>query len=108
MTLTNLTYIVLELNSALDTGKYDGVNVIEAQEHIESRDLIPWLQGRVPDMDLSLLSAEASAQYEDGLNDILGGYAGAERRKWGVQHRGLCLLIAWTNELIQRRAFSEG
>jgi hypothetical protein len=107
MTLTNLTFIILELNSALDTGKYDDVEVIEVKQHIEARDVILWLRTRVPEIDLSLLSAEDGAQYEEGLSDILGGYAGSERRKWGIENRGLCLLIAWTNELIQRRAFTE-
>ncbi|QDE27997.1 hypothetical protein FIV45_12300 [Paremcibacter congregatus] len=29
-------------------------------------------------------------------------YAGQHRRKWGVENNGLCLLLVWTNEIIQR------
>jgi len=107
MTLNKLTFIILELNSALDTGKYDDLSLSEASHHIDARAVLPWLESRVPEMDLSILSEEDADEYQAGLTDIFGGYAGAERRKWGVEHRGLCLLIAWTNELVQRRVFSD-
>lgn len=103
MKLHNLTYIILELNAALDTGKYDDVPMREASQHIEAGDVIPWLQDSVPDADLSLLTPEAAIEYQSALADIYGGYAGNERRKWGVEKRALCLLIAWTNELVQQR-----
>jgi hypothetical protein len=103
MTLTNLTYIIFELNAALDSGKYDHVPMSEASQHIESGDAISWLKREVPEIDLGLLSEESAKEYEAALRDIYGGWGGSERRKWGVERRALCLLIAWTNELIQQR-----
>ena len=103
MTLTNLTYIILELNAALDTGKYDHIPMSEASQHIEAGDVLPWLKRMVPEIDLSPLCEEIANEYQAALGDIYGGYGGSERRKWGVERRGLCLLIAWTNELIQQR-----
>jgi hypothetical protein len=103
MKLNNLTYIVLELNAALDTGKYDELQMQEASQHIQSGDVVQWLQSSVPDADLSLLAGEAANEYQSALAEIYGAYAGNERRKWGVERRALCLLIAWTNELIQQR-----
>ena len=103
MKLTFLTYIISELNAALDTGKYDDLPMREASQHIEAGDVIPWLQDSVPDADLSLLTAETANEYHLALADIYGAYAGKESRKWGVERRALCLLIAWTNELVQRR-----
>ena len=38
-----------------------------------------------------------------GLQDILGTYNGREHRKLGVENNGICLLIAWVNELVQQR-----
>jgi hypothetical protein len=105
--LVKLTYIILELNAALDTGKYDDVPLLEASQHIDAGDLISWLKSRVPDVDLGLLTEEDANEYQAGLADIFGGYGGAERRKWGVERRALCLLIAWTNELVQRRIFDD-
>jgi len=103
VTLTNLTYIILELNAALDSGKYDHVPMSEASQHIKSGDVISWLKREAPEIDLSLLREESAKEYEAALGDIYGGCGGSERRKWGVERRALCLLIAWTNELIQRR-----
>ena len=107
MKLNKLTYIILELNAALDTGKYDDVPLLEASQHIDAGDIVSWLGIRIPDMDLSLLTAQDADEFQAGLADIFGGYAGAERRKWGVERRALCLLIAWTSELIQRKAFDK-
>jgi hypothetical protein len=36
------------------------------------------------------------------MYQMYGGYAGNERRKWGIENLGLCLLLAWTNEIIQQ------
>ncbi len=106
MKICFFTYIILELNAALDTGKYDDIPMSEVQEHIESGAIVAWLKHRVPSMDLSLLADEHIAEYQADLEDLLENYCGRERRKWGVGKRGLCLLIAWTNEMVQRRTSS--
>jgi len=103
MKANKLTYIILGLNSALDSGAYDDVPMREASQHIDAGDLVPWLKGRVPEMDLSLLTDSDISEYHASLSDIYGGYAGKERRKWGVELRALCLLIAWTNEILQQK-----
>lgn len=102
MKLKTLTYIILEINAALDSGGYDDLPMQEVSQHIEAGDVVPWLKVRIPKADLSLLTEQNVHEYQAGLADIHGGYAGNERRKWGVANRGLCLLIAWTAELIQR------
>jgi len=107
MRLTNLTYIIIELNAALDAGKYDDIPMREASRHIEAGDIVPWLQSTVPDADLSALAGDPASEYQSALADICGGCAGNERRKWGVERRALCLLIAWTNELIQQRRWKD-
>jgi hypothetical protein len=59
--------------------------------------------------DLSIHEGRAGRASEkeitQGLQDILGGYRGLERRKWGISHNGICLLIAWVNELVQQHAW---
>jgi hypothetical protein len=83
------TYIILELNSALDSGAYDDVPMREASQHIDAGDVVPWLTGRVAEMDFSLLTDSDIPEYHVSLSDIYGGYAGKERRKWGVERRAL-------------------
>jgi len=107
MRLTNLTYIALELNAALDTGKYDDIPMQEASRHIEAGDIVPWLRDNVEDADLGLLVGDLAGEYQSALADIYTANAGRERRKWGVERRALCLLIAWTNELIQQRCWKD-
>ena len=57
-------------------------------------------------IDLSLFLAGGISgfepAYEDAIGRIYDAYAGEERRKWGVQNQGLCLALAWTNEIIQQ------
>ena len=106
MRASKLTYLLLELNSALDSGAYDEIPMREASQHVDAGDVVPWLKTRVTGMDLSLLTDSDIAEYHASLSDIYGGYAGQERRKWGVERRALCLLIAWTNEIVQRKCAS--
>jgi hypothetical protein len=99
-----LTYFVLEVNAALDTGKYDGISIQDVHERIVNKEVVPWLKSALgDDIDLSLFEGQAANELHDGLLDIHDGYRGQESRKWGVRQRGLCLLIAWAVELIQRQ-----
>ncbi len=108
MNASKLTYLILELNSALDSGLYDKIPMREATQHIEAGDVVPWLTGEFKHMDVSLLDDSDIREYHKLLSEIHGGYAGNERRKWGVEHRALCLLIAWTNEILQRKCRDAG
>ena len=103
MVLNTLTIIILELNAAVDSRNYDDITVEEANQHIEAEDVVEWLSGRVPEADLSLLTPDLRKEYHSGLAELRATYAGDERDQWGVQNRGLCLLIAWTNELVQQQ-----
>lgn len=35
----------------------------------------------------------------DQLESYWGGYAGDERRKWGITQNGLCILISWSAQV---------
>ena len=95
-------WMILQLNAALDTGRYDSLPVDEALAHVGARDVVPWLKQRVPDVDMSVMELQPNKvdQYHEALGRIHEAYAGDEARKWLVSNRGLCLLIAWTNELL--------
>ena len=106
---TPLTLMILHLNSLLDLGKCDSITVDEVKNHIDDRSILPWLRQRAPELDAELrefldthLYGDFEEFYADQMLDICLSYSGRERRKWGVEKRGLCLLIAWTNEIIQR------
>jgi len=101
MKIYHLTYFIYTINAAIDTGKYQDISIEEVEEHIENGDLIPYLRERLKgDVDLSIYDPELSAKLNEELASILGGYKGQERRKWGISNSGLCLLVAWTTQLI--------
>ena len=102
MKLNYLVYVILKLNIALDSGKYQDVSMEEAREHIDARDLVAWLNQRVPEAHLGALSEAHVAELQEGLAFMQAEYRGLER-KWGVINSGLCLLIAWTGEIIKER-----
>ena len=103
-----LTLLVLQYNKLLDSGEYDDITIDEVHDTIKRKNIIPWLAKRTEQhSDFSIFIE--SAEYTDYLElyykqmaDFYKGYAGQEGRKWGVKNRGLCLLIAWTNEIIQQ------
>jgi len=107
MRLTSLTALILYLNSLVDSGKYDDIGIEEVKLHIDDGSILRWLQQRT-DIDLSLHVGDPNLTegfedfYVNYLQAIYDAYAGNERRKWGVERRGLCLLIAWTNEIVQQ------
>lgn len=103
MRLNQLTYFIMEVNAAIDTGKYLDIGIEDVERQIESHNLIPWLKNRCgADVDFSLFDEFAAEGLNRRLDSILGGYKGNERRKWAIQNSGLCLLVVWAAELIQR------
>jgi hypothetical protein len=105
--LTQLTLLILEYNHLLDTRKYDYITIKDIHREIKNRSVLRYIAKEAADeADLSMyLDVEGNSdfenQYAQQLQSIYGGYAGQERRKWGVENLGLCLLVAWTNEIIQ-------
>jgi hypothetical protein len=99
--------MIQELNAAIDTAKYQGIPIDEVKGHIERGDLAQWLIKRVGD-DIHLdLDEAARSDWNEKLESIRVAYAGNERRKWGVENSGLCLLIAWTTEILQQRQWED-
>lgn len=106
--LTHLSYVLFELNAVIDTGKYDYISIADIHREIEKGTVLRYIAKEAAgDIDLSLLldreddELNFEHRYAQHLQSIYGGYAGQERRKWGVENKGLCLLMAWTIEIIQ-------
>ncbi|EFE09362.1 hypothetical protein [Citrobacter youngae] len=108
MKLTFLTLLILHINSLVDSGKYNDITIDDIHDAIEKKSLLQFIKKRCgKDIDLSLHLYEGinfESEYEERMNSLYYGYAGNESRKWGVRNQGLCLMLAWTNELIQMYA----
>ena len=106
--LNRLTLLILEYNQLLDTGKYSHITIEDIHREIQKGTILRYISNIAgSDADFSIYldvhdEPDFEAQYAKHLQLIYGGYSGQERRKWGIQNLGLCLLIAWTNEIIQR------
>lgn len=104
MTLIDLTYLIIQLNSAIDRGQKAEFD--EIKRHIRAGDVFYWLKSSGHSVDVSLVTGardSVGAEIVSELLRILEGYDGDERRKWGVENNGLNLLLAWVNEIIQLR-----
>lgn len=108
--LTALTLLILELNHLIDSRKYDDITIDEVYRWIDQESVLSSLKARTAgDADLSFYGNEGpyanfAKFYHEQMKRLAGGYAGEHRSKWGVENLGLCLLLAWTNELIQQGA----
>lgn len=105
--LTALTFLILELNHLIDSGKYNDISIDVVHSAIAEKRIIPFLQETTKgDADFSLYGADGPYSnfveyYHEQMNRTYDAYGGDERRKWGVENLGLCLLLAWTNQIIQ-------
>lgn len=105
MRLSTLTFLAFYLNGAIDSGRYDVLAIEEVRKAIQEGTIFAFLKTKLgSDIDLSIFDADAAAkaellaEWQDMDNAI------DARRKFGVEHRGLPLLIAFLLEGIQRRA----
>lgn len=103
-----LTLLILELNHLLDTGKFDDITIDQIHRSIGNGSILRDLRNIAEkEIDLSiLLDTDAYGDFEGfytkQMQGIYDAYAGDERRKWGIENKGICLLIAWTNEILQQ------
>lgn len=103
MELVNLTLIILSLNRMLDLGKYDDISVDQILERIRDGSVLQFLADQARgDVDFSLQLARPHfvSEYLVHLRALLDAYGGGG--KWGVKQKGVCLLLAWTNEIVQQ------
>ena len=102
-----LTLLILHLNALVDSGRYDSISLKEVKDHIRAGTIVEFLEKRAgSEADFSMLTdngpyGKFKRFFITSLQSLQDAYGGDERRKWGVENRGLCLLIAWTNEILQ-------
>lgn len=100
--LSQLTFLALQLNMMIDRGHSEPIETVE--DRIEHGTVFGFLREHYRgEIDLSLFDAEHERPVVEAWQALESAYAGREARKWGVERNGLCLLLAWTVELIQQR-----
>jgi hypothetical protein len=102
LSVYSLTCVLRDLNAALDSGKASDVTFAEVYTYLESGDLVEFLQDRLG-ADLSAVRPAVKDQnkyFLDAIKHVMN--RGREGRVWGVRNSGICLLIAYTTEIIQQ------
>jgi len=100
-----LTQLTLELNRLVDKGK--GMPIKETRQICEQKTILRELQERFPfketyfDLSLLKLQPDAEAEIENIFYDMAISIKDSELC---VANNGLCLLIAYAQEQIQREA----
>ncbi|MDD5344567.1 MAG: hypothetical protein PHW12_09125 [Smithella sp.] len=107
--LSPFTLLAMELNAAIDSGKYSSIGIAEVEKHLRDGSIFTFLKEKIgEDIDLSLLTSPDSCYpgfveyYTERMDSMVNAYGGNEKRKWGIENQGLCLLLAWTIEIIQQ------
>ena len=103
MNISTLTFIAFYFNSAIDTGRYDDLSIDEVRREIQAGTIFRFLTKKLgTDIDLSILDEKTEAELLAEWQDM--EIAIPARKKFGVENRGLPLLVAYLLEGIQRRA----
>jgi hypothetical protein len=100
-----MTYLTFNLNMLVDQGK--GIPIKETRKLCEQRTILRELQERFPfpqtHLDLSLLKLQPNSEEE--IENIFYDMATSLKdNEMLVENNGLCLLIAFAQEQIQREA----
>lgn len=93
-------YFALEIVCAIDKKKYDYISIGDIKTHLDKRTLISFLKETLKECDFSLVTDEKGLLITKELDALLSAYSGKERKKWGIENSGLCLLVDLTLELI--------
>lgn len=104
--INRLTYLTFMLNSLIDEGH--NIPLKEVKKWCEEKRVIEKLVERFPfketGFDLSLFDSKMRTELDEIFWDM--AVAINERKKMGVENNGLCLIIAYAQEQIQREARS--
>lgn len=98
--------LLWHLIAAMDSGKYDSLTFEEVYRHTEAGSIKALVVDRFgSDIPLSILEPQEWAE----LSDLWANLANAvdARRKFGVESRGICLLMAYTLEGLQQSLHAE-
>jgi hypothetical protein len=104
MRLVHLTTLAFGLNAALDARQ--GLDIALTRKSIDDGSVFDLLQAQIPNIDLSIVrhrpeEKEIKLAWENLANAV------DAKRKFGVQSDGVCLLLAYTIELIQSHAWTD-
>ncbi len=93
--------LLWEFIAALDTAKYDTLTFQEVYGQVEAGRIQTFLADRFgSDLDMTFLEPQDWTELSHAWADIANAVDG--KRKFGVEKKGMCLLLAYALESLQR------
>lgn len=101
MRISQLTFLGFYLNGAQGSGRYNSISIQDVKTQLAEGTLFEYLQQQLGlDIDLTVFSDEEKAFLTNEWLDMSEEVN--ETSKFAVEKGGLCLLMAYTLESIQR------
>lgn len=100
--INKLTFLGFYLNGALGSGRYNDIEIDQVKGLLASGGIYAFLEERLGhDVDFSILKPDEREELLQEWRDMADSVN--ESRKMCVEKNGLCLLVAYLLEGIQRR-----
>ncbi len=101
--LDSVSYLAFNLVSAIDHGYINSFTFDDIYQGLDNKNLLHKLEEKLGDtIDLSLLTkSEQGKLLVECLSGVAINLKQRERRKFGVESCGLCLLMAFCLEIMQ-------
>ena len=100
MKASSYRYLLWNLIAASDTGKFDKLNIDDVRLHASGGTISKFIQETFGgDSDFSMLKVEDWKSLDEEILSM--DNAIDSRRKFGVENRGLSLLMAWSLQGVQ-------
>ena len=101
MKLSQFTFIGFYLNGAQGNGRHDSISIDDIKDQLEKGTLFDYLQRELgQDIDTSIFTEEEKELLNAEWLDM--AHSMNEDRKLCVEKGGLCLLVAYVLESLQR------
>jgi hypothetical protein len=100
MTESRYNFLLWQFISASDSGEYDELTADEVHAYARDEKIDAFLKVKFPDLDFSLLDDACWKDVRETWSSISN--AVDYSRKFGVQKRGLSLLMAYTLQSMQQ------
>lgn len=99
-------FLLWQLIAALDSGKYNSLSISEVKRHADAGTISAAVIDRFGgDADFSIFEPKDWADINETWSSIAN--AVDARRKFGVENKGIALLMAYTLQSIQQLEFEE-
>jgi hypothetical protein len=90
---SKLVYFIFDINSPVDSRRYQDVSVSEVRDLVDKGTLFSYLKEYLRhDIELGAFNDADEGELIKELKDISEAYEGSEDHRRGVRNSGLCLL----------------